>query len=453
MPGLRDLFVTLAVFISLPMILARPWYGILMWSWLAYMNPHKLSWGFAHDFPFAQVVALTTLAAVVIKIKEVRGVPWTRESILLLLFTGWMFFTTLFAFNEYGAWQQWDKVWKIQLFTFLTMMLIDDRRKIQLLILVMVASIGLYGVKGGIFTVLTGGAYAVFGPMGTFIGGNNEIGLAMIMTIPWMRYIQLTDERAWMRHAMTVAIVLTTIAILGTRSRGALVGSAVMFTILFSKNLKNLGFVLVFGLVLFFTIQFMPMDWKERMGTISSSTSAETADTSVKGRFNAWWFAFYMALDNPITGGGFESFRSWLFARYAPEPNRVHDAHSIYFEILGEQGFIGLGMFLLLGIFALRTSRRLIRQAGKYPDLLWIKHLGSMMQVSLIGYAASGAFLGLAYFDFYYALIAILVSTVVVLDQELAKRGEGTAPNRFGPQGAIGTRVPEHVQPGRMERM
>lgn len=422
MPAFRDIFVTLAVFLSLPMILARPYFGILVWSWLSYMNPHKLSWGFAYYFPYAQIVAITTLAALLIKPQARRPIPWTRESVLLLIFTGWMFVTTVFAFNQAGAWAQLDKVWKIQLFTFITMMLIYDREKIDLLIKVMVVSIGLYGVKGGIFTVLTGGAYAVYGPNGTFIGGNNEIGLVMIMTVPLMRYIQLTDKRRWVKHLLTAAIVLTTIAILGTRSRGALVGSVAMFTILFSKNLKNLGFVVLFGLVFYAAIQFMPEDWQARMGTISSSTSEETADDSVKGRFNAWGFAFNMAKDNPITGGGFESFRPWLFRIYAPNPDSVHDAHSIYFEVLGEQGFIGLGMYLLLGFFTLRTARQIIKQAGKYPDLEWMKYLGSMMQVSLIGYAVTGAALGLAYFDFYYALIAIVVVAKRLLDQELAKR-------------------------------
>jgi probable O-glycosylation ligase (exosortase A-associated) len=433
LPALRDIFVTLVVFLSLPMILARPYYGILVWSWLSYMNPHKLSWGFAHDFPFAQIVAITTILAMLVKPSSVRRIPWTRESVLLLLFTLWMFITTWFAFNPDGAWPQWNKVWKIQLFTFITMMLIDDRKKIDMLIMVMVVSIGLYGVKGGIFTVLTGGAYAVYGPGGTFIGGNNEIGLAMIMTIPWMRYIQLTDERRWVKNLVTIAIILTTIAILGTRSRGALVGSVVMFSILFSKNLKNLGFVVLFGLFFYVAIQFMPQDWQERMGTISTSTSEATADQSVKGRFNAWGFAFNMAKDNPLTGGGFESFRPWLFKIYAPEPDNVHDAHSIYFEVLGEHGFVGLAMFLMLGAFSLLTARKIIKAVGKYPDLEWMKHLASMMQVSLIGYAVTGAALGLAYFDFYYALIAILVATKVLLDKELAERtGNAEIPGRPG---------------------
>ncbi len=402
------------------MILSRPYIGVLVWSWLAYMNPHKLSWGFAHDFPFAQLVAITTLVAMLLKPESRRKIPWTRESVLLLIFTGWMFFTTLNAFNSSGAWMQWDKVWKIQLFTFITIILINDRQKIEWLIKIIVISIGLYGVKGGIFTVLTGGAYAVYGPATTFIGGNNEIGLAMIMTIPWMRYIQLTDDRRWVKHLITVSMVLTTIAILGTRSRGALVGSVVMFSILFSKNLKNLGFLAVIGLVLFSAVQFMPESWHERMGTISADVEAQ--DQSVQGRFNAWWFAFNLAKDNPLTGGGYECFRPWVFQMYAPNPNDVHDAHSIYFEILGEHGFIGLAMFLLLGLFALGSTRKIIKESGRVPDLQWMKHLASMMQVSLIGYAFTGLFLGLAYFDFYYALIAILVVTKSLLNQELEKQ-------------------------------
>jgi len=400
------------------MILARPYTGVFVWSWLAYMNPHKLSWGFAYYFPFAQIVAITTLVAIATNPNVTKKIPWTRESILLLIFTSWMFFTTINAFNSSEAWQQWDKVWKIQLFTFVTMMLINDREKIEGLLWVIVFSIGFYAVKGGIFTIMTGGSYSVYGPGGTFIGDNNAIGLAMIMTLPWMRYFQLVAPpgKKLIKVLLTIAMTLTIIAIIGTRSRGAFVGVIVMLSVLFSKNLKNIGFVIFIGLVFYSVMQFMPADWQARMGTITTDT--ESIDSSAQGRLDAWEFAYNIAAANPLTGGGFECFRRWLFNIYAPG-NMVHDAHSIYFEILGEHGFIGLGMFLILGLFCLLSARTMIKDAERIEGLEWMKHLASMMQVSLIGYAATGTFLGLAYFDLYYMLVAILVVTKKLLDQEL----------------------------------
>jgi hypothetical protein len=100
---------------------------------------------------------------------------------------------------------------------------------------------------------------------------------------------------------------------------------------------------------------------------------------------------------------------------YLPEVGaRGTDAHSIYFEVLAEHGFIGLALFLAIGVFALSACRRLIKDNKRDPDRRWIADLAAMIQVSLIGYAVSGAFLGLAYFDYYYAILAIIIGLQVV---------------------------------------
>ncbi len=58
---MRDVLITLMVFATLPYIFRNPWYGVLVWSWLSYMNPHRLAYGFAYTMPFAQIVALVLL--------------------------------------------------------------------------------------------------------------------------------------------------------------------------------------------------------------------------------------------------------------------------------------------------------------------------------------------------------------------------------------------------------
>jgi probable O-glycosylation ligase (exosortase A-associated) len=400
---MRDVIVTLIVFGSIPFILRSPTIGILMWSWLSYMNPHRACWGFALTMPFAQIVALSLIFSLFIN-KGDKTIPWTRESILLVLFLLWMLITTVFALNPESAWEQWDKVWKIQLVTFLTMMVMKDLRQIHLLVATIATSLGFYGVKGGLFTIMTGGSYRVWGPAGTFIGGNNEIGLALIMIIPLIRYLQIYSKPVWLKNGCLAAIGLCAVAILGTQSRGALLGIVAMGAFLVMKGKNRFLYcilAIIAGVILY---QFMPESWHERMASIKSYDK----DASAMGRINSWHFAVNLAKDR-LLGGGFESFTRDLFMVYAPNPNDVHDAHSIYFEILGEHGFIGLAIFLTLGIFTWRKAARTAKTAESYPELRQVADLMRMIQVSLVGYAVSGAFLGLAYFDLYYAFIAIVV--------------------------------------------
>jgi len=399
---MRDLFVTLVVFGTLPFIFKRPYIGILLWGWLGYMNPHKLSWGFAHDFPFAKIVALVILVALFFS-KEPKKIPWTIELRILFIFIVWMFITTINSMFADLAWVQWSKVWKIQLMTFVTIILMQDKWRVQAMVWVIALSLGFYGFKGGIFTIMTGGSYAVYGPSGTFIYGNNEIGLALIMTIPLLRYLQISTEGGILRQGLAVTMWLCIVAVIGTQSRGALVGIAVMGMLLILKSRKKFFMILLMIIIVPVLLSFMPDTWHDRMGTIKTYEQ----DGSAMGRINAWWMAFNLAKDN-IMGGGFECFQTASFYIYAPIRKDLHDAHSIYFEVMAEHGFVGLTLFLLIGLMTLRTCGQVIKEAKMFEETLWMSDLAAMVQVSIVGYAASGAFLGLAYFDLYYHLIAIV---------------------------------------------
>jgi probable O-glycosylation ligase (exosortase A-associated) len=417
---MRDLIVTLIVVGSLPLILMRPYVGVLMMAWIGYMNPHKLGWGFAAGMPFVMGLAIVTVIAMMFS-KEKKRIPWTIEVALLLLFIVWMMVTTAFALEPNLAPAQLEKVLKIQIITLATFMLINTKERIEQLVAVIVVSFGLYGVKGGIFTVLTGGGYHVMGPMGTFIGGNNEIGLALIMTIPLMRYLQVQVANKWIKLALIAAIMCTIVAVLGTQSRGALVGLATMGAFLVFKSKQKFTFLVVIVMLAPLFLAFMPQSWWNRMGTIENYQQ----DESALGRFNAWHFAFNLAVARPLTGGGYEVFRQPWFSMYAPDPNNVHDAHSIYFEVLGEQGFIGLAIFLSLLMMTWFSGSGIIKACKGDVSLLWMENLARMLQVSLIGYMTAGAFLGLAYFDFIYHIVAIMVLLKVMLRDRGKEVDEG----------------------------
>jgi probable O-glycosylation ligase (exosortase A-associated) len=139
------------------------------------------------------------------------------------------------------------------------------------------------------------------------------------------------------------------------------------------------------------TVLIMPAEWFERMHSIKNYEE----DESAQGRFMAWEFAINAAR-NSVFGVGFDNFRGF-------------DAHSIYFEVLGEHGWIGLTLFLTLLALTWLKSGAVIRMAKQQPETLWARDLAAMIQVSLVAYMSAGAFLGLAYFDYLYHLIAVVV--------------------------------------------
>lgn len=406
---MRDLAVLVAVFGMLPFILARPWVGILVWSWIGYMNPHRLTWGFAYDFPFAQIVAITLLLSLFLS-KESKRIPWTRETVVLLLFTLWMLVSTIDAQFSYLAWEQWDKVWKIQLMSFVTLILINSRERINALVWVIALSLAFFGVKGGIFTVTTGGVHRVLGPPESFIGVRGGIALALNMTIPLLRYLQLTTKNQWIKFGLSVAMILTAFAVVGTHSRGGLLGLLAMGFMLIIKTRRTFLFVFASIPILYMVYSFMPAMWIERMETMTQAETAED-DPSARNRIKAWTFGYHKALQEPLTGGGFE-----VYVQHGT------DAHSIWFEVLGEQGFVGFGLYLALWFMSWRTASWIIKNAKGSEETKWMRDLAAMIQASLVGYAAGGSFLGLAYFDLFYHLVVVLVICKLQLLSYLARQ-------------------------------
>lgn len=411
---MRDYLVALIVFGALPFVLTRPHLGVLLWTWLGIMNPHRLGWGFANIFPFAAIVGAAAILSFLVS-KEPKRIPWASATVFLLLFILWMNLTTVFALVPDQAVPQWSKVMKIQLMILLTLMLMYDRARLHSLAWTIVVSLGFYGVKGGIFTILTGGQFMVLGPEGTFIAGNTEISLALTMVLPLMRYLQVTSENKWVRRGLVAAMLLTGLAIVGSYSRGALLAGGAMGMFLLFKSRKKalLGVMLVLAVPLM--LSMMPDKWYGRMSSIETYQQ----DASAMGRINAWRFAVNLANRHPVTGGGFETFTPELFRVYAPNPLDFHGPHSIYFSVLAEHGYVGLALFLGIAFSAWRAGSRVIRRSKGRPDLLWAWELASMTQVSLVGFAVGGAFLGLAYFDLFYLLVAMLVLTEAAVGKTL----------------------------------
>src|SRR5687767_12681922 len=119
---MRDIFVTLIVFGSLPFIFRRPYFGALMWIWISVMNLHTQGWGFATTFPFAAIIAGVTLTSLFLT-REPKNLPITSVTLILIAFILWMNVTTFFALYPDESFVQWNRVMKIMLMTLVVLML------------------------------------------------------------------------------------------------------------------------------------------------------------------------------------------------------------------------------------------------------------------------------------------------------------------------------------------
>lgn len=402
----RDLLVTGSVLVSLPFCVARPWIGVLVWSWLAYMNPHRHTWGFAHDFPFSALVALATLVGFVFTTDRKPFVS-NRETLALGALWGWFAVTSFFAFYPEPAWEKFLEISKILLMAIIVIPLFQDRRKLRILLLVIAGSLGFYGLKGGLFVLATGGQWMVLGPPSSFFEANTELALVLNMSLPILLYLAREEERRWRRRLLWAAFFLTMLAVPFTYSRGGVLGLAVVLAVLFLKARRRLVLIpLVMAGLLAFAL-FTPEKWVARMQTLENYEVDESANL----RLMSWRVAMLIAADRPVSGGGFRVFVDRAtYDIYLPEYPRSfgHDAHSIYFNLLGEHGYVGLGLFLVLVGLVLVRLHQLRRLAKRAPDLGWIGNYAHMIQASVLAYLATGAFLSVAYFDLAYQLFILV---------------------------------------------
>ena len=429
---MRDIVIVGIVVICALIALRRPWVGVMLCTLLSLMNPHRYAYGFALTTPLAAMAAASKLVGLLLT--KDRSSPFKGTPVVwLAVFMVWMTISWLLGIDVEADYEQWNKVMKIDLMILVGMAVLHTRLHIMTLTWVCAGSLAILGMKGGIFTIATGGNYRVWGPPASFIADNNEFALSLVMTVPLLRFLQLQMPSGWRRHLMTGAMLLCAAAAIGSQSRGALLAISTMVTLLWWRGRSRLlgGIVMVLAAITLFA--FMPESWHERMSTIKTYDE----DRSAMGRISAWWVAWGIGKNMPF-GVGYFTFtpaHNELFERYSPFPDYIHAAHSIYFQVMGNHGFIGLFIFLAIFGTTYLWAGRLRRTAAGDERTQWCADLGSMVQVSLLGYAVGGAFLSLAYFDLPYNLMMLIV---LAADWKRRRAWETEPPVRSKWMSAIG---------------
>jgi putative inorganic carbon (hco3(-)) transporter len=421
--------VFIIVFVSLlPLVFFQgPFVGILMWYWISLMNPQKVIWNsvFA-SVPYALIVAVATLVSWLLYQREPKFPPASKTTVLLVILMLWISVTSMLGT---GPADQIDEIWqlaeKMLLMTILAYTLTTTLARLDQLILVCVLSIAFYGVKGGLASLLlTGGMSRVYGPEGTMIGDNNDLGVALTMILPLMFYLRERYRQPSLKWPLLALIGLTFLGDIFTYSRGALVALCAMGSMLWWRSRRKLSMAVLIAVATLGVWNFAPPEWFDRMGTIETYQQ----DSSAEGRLYLWQLTWAMAKKRPITGAGFHwsydpnSVNRQLWDSGLPRLTHPRAPHSIWFEMLGEHGFVGLAIFIAILASIALDARWLVRRSRGDPDLLWANNLGRMVQASLIGYCAGGTFVTQAMYDGLYAVVIIAAAGRRILAAELASR-------------------------------
>jgi putative inorganic carbon (HCO3(-)) transporter len=419
---MRDLLIVTIVALGCLYGLKRPWIGLAVWIWLSIMNPHKYAFGFSYSAPLAQVAVLSVGLGMLLTKDKLASPFQGGPNAWFMLLTVWITFTWALGWDPMGDWNQWTKIMKINIMVMVTLVVAQTKQQIFGIASALIGSMALLGIKGGLHTLATGGGGRVWGPPGSFIADNNEFACAVLMTIPMLRFLQLQVTSPRIKHAFTATIVLCLASALGSQSRGALVALLAVALFLWWKGKAKFQVGVLMLLVGFLVLVFMPESWTDRMETIDDYKT----DASALGRLSAWWMAWNMVQDYPL-GIGLNAVRPELFAMYSPYPTFVYAAHSIYFQMLGHHGYLGVLIFLGLWWATWRSCSDLIKIGRNDESAKWVADLGAMTQLSLVAYLAGGAFLSLAYFDLPYYLMILVVAARLWVGRR-AKLNEGPVP-------------------------
>ncbi|AEB83120.1 putative O-glycosylation ligase, exosortase A system-associated [Alicycliphilus denitrificans] len=416
---MRDLAFALMLLAALPLALARPFNAYLLWGWTGMLAPTTYFYGFMVGARVNFVFAMLTLVLLVFGRVSWRNYQGNVVAWLYLLLAIHATFAFWFAYagNPYDE-QYYEILLKGLLFAVVMPFFVRERVHFHAVLIVIALGLGIHGVLNGLKTIASGGGHLMLGPEGTMLADRNHLSTALALVLPVLLYLQTYATNRLVRLGYLGAFCVVVLAILGGGSRAGFVAvSVVGMWLIFTTRRKGLAVVLVVAAVVGF-LAFAPEDITERMSTI---TEAED-DNSFMGRVFAWRVSSAIALANPIFGGGFHAVQVqsiWdnfkassglLGFLHLPVPEfSAKAAHSIYFEVMGDLGFVGLGLFLFILARALWCRRVIKRATARLGSpYQWARDMADMLMLAVLAYMVGGAAVSLGYFEVIYMVVMLM---------------------------------------------
>ena len=447
--------------------LKRPFLWVLAYCYVDIVAPQQVSWHLLASMPLSLIVfALAFGSWLALDDKQDSRFSY-RQAILALLLV-YCGYTTLVADFPVEAATKWSWVWKALVFAIFLPLTLRTRLRIEAVALVMVLSIGAIIVSGGIKTALGGGGYGslrllVDNKTGLYEGSTLAMAaIAILPLIAWLARHGTIFPRHWTVTLFALALAFACLLIpVGTQARTGLLCLGVLAVLSLRTAKRRFLYASLGAIAVLVAIPFLPKSYTDRMNTIENHKADESAST----RMAVWGWTWNYAKDHPL-GGGFQSYLGNKI-RYQKkiiegsgssaeiESSYIEDAgrafHSGYFEMLGEQGYPGLLLWLWLQISGLWQMERIRWKwkkrtgvGGPNGDEQWQAPLANALQLSHVVYLVGALFTGIAYQPFILMLIAVQCGLWTYL-----KRIETPAPRPIGqtvrlksvapaPDGALG---------------
>jgi len=414
------------------MSLVRPYFGLLVFTWIAYMRPQNFVWA-TEGYRFSYIVGAALLVGYLAKLKEENFFFRIRENYTMLLFWLMLFITCIFSVWPGQSWPKFIEMTKIMLIAVLTGSMVNTRDRFRWLALTIAASFGFFALKGAIQGAFMG--YQLRGPSFSMIADNNDFALALNMVIPFFLYLGINEASKWRKYLFYYLFISAIVTVIFTYSRGGFVGLCVIILLLVLKSQRKVLGLVSLGIGLLLFVNFAPATYKERIETIKNYK----ADESAMARIYSWQAGWNMAVNNPLTGVG---FRNYVMVYPTYHWSRPYVAHNSYIQLMAENGFISLFLFLLLLFFCLKRLRSLRKAVPLHEKTKWFHNYSHMLEVGFYGYIVSGFFLSRADFDLMYqfAGMAVALSNIVLKEDLFNFKDEKRKKKNFRnvPRGSAG---------------
>jgi len=413
---MRDYLALAFLILYVPLAMSNVYVAFMLWTWAGLIALQSYTYGFVSGIPLAQTFAIITLVKLAspasrANIKYHGGGVFVIMGLIAL--HGLL--SATFAYPGLAHnWIIFSNVVKTILLCLLMPLFVFNRRRINIFVMLLAMGMCFHGFVDGLKFIASGGSHNATG-IAKF-GDNNHYAALLLMAMPLLMYVFRFAKAKITRAATAGAFLITFLAVLATNSRGALLSAIAMGGWIIMMSKRRMAGILM-ALALGIMVPLMASDkWFERMDTIKSADQ----DQSFMGRVTAWKRASAIAVENPLLGGGYHAGQApsiYEQFRYKPgllgfveTPDTGYPAasHSIYFEVLGDLGFLGLMLFLALMFSPFYNWIRIRRLAGKNPqELGWAIELSNLLSASMVVYLVGGAALSLAYYELPYYIVTL----------------------------------------------
>lgn len=405
--------------------LKRPFFWVLAYIYIDIVAPQKIGWGVIQSIPVS-LIAFMAAAGGWLLLDSKQGSRFTFRQVLVVILLAYCAVTTLGAAFQDAAWTKWAWVWKALLFAAFLPLTLRTRLRIEAAALVMVLAIGTIIINGGIKTLGGGGGYGTLTLLVQEDSGLYEgsiLSTAAIATIPlvlWLARHGTVFPRDGMVRLFAAGLIFACLLIpVGTAARTGLVCIGVLGVLLLRSTRHRFLYLGLAGLALAVAVPFLPESYVQRMSTISNHQGDQSASTRVE----VWKWTIDYATQHPF-GGGFDAYLGNSFTyktrkvsgdaanqvvEYADVTDKQRAYHSSYFEMLGEQGYPGLALWLWLQVLGVWQMERIRWRFAARPDgrSSWQWGLATALQQGQVVYLVGAAFVGIAFQPFIFMLVGL----------------------------------------------